>query len=141
MTMPIIKTTLPNHSLLNSSDKKYDYLDSFQGTVVDKENKLTSIDICRAFFSSASKWIDKLFGLRNRVVGLFGLKTSGNITDRQEILDNFKCEKGDQIRLFKVFNRTENEVVIGEDDRHLNFKVSLFLDKPQDDKITKRFII
>ena len=138
--MTIIETTLPDNSLLNSNDKKYDYLDSFEGTVVDKENKLKSADLGKAFFSSAPKWVDKLFGLRNRIAGIVGLKTSSAF-DIQQNLDNFKCEQGDQVGFFKVFHKSDNEIILGEDDKHFNFRVSLFLDNPKDDKIEKRLTI
>lgn len=85
-------------------------------------------DVGRAFFSSGPKWIEGLFILRNKIVGAFGLKTSGSPADRQEQLANFKCEEGEQLGLFKVRNRTKNEVVLGEDDKHLNFRVSLFVE-------------
>lgn len=45
----------------------------------------------------------KILELRNKLVGFFGLKTSGKITDRQKMLANFKCEKNEQMGLFKVF--------------------------------------
>ena len=139
--MTIIKTTFPNQSLLNRLDKRYDYVDSFEGTVVDKDNKLKSVDVAKAFFSSSPKWVDKLFKFRNKLVSLLGLKSSGNNIGRQKVLDNFKCELGDQIGLFKVFDKTDDEVVLGEDDKHLNFRVSLFLDKPKDDGLKKSLII
>jgi len=31
--MPIVKTTLPPNSLLNTNQKKYDYVDSFPGVL------------------------------------------------------------------------------------------------------------
>jgi len=127
--MKIFKTTLPTKSILNSNDKKYDYVDSFQGVLTDNENRFTSVDIGKAFFSSGPKWVGKLFSLRNKIVSIFGLKTSGNIDDRKNQIDNFKCEEGEQLGLFKVFKRTENEVILGEDDKHLNFRVSLFVEQ------------
>ncbi len=139
--MKIIKTKLPNNSNLNSNHKKYDYVDSFQGKLLDVENKFKPIDIGKAFFSSGPKWVGKLFNLRNKIVSVFGLKTSGNVVDRQQQLDNFKCEPGEQLGLFKVFNKTDNEVIIGEDDKHLNFRVSLFLDKSKNDKSKKDLTI
>ena len=138
--MIIIKTTLPDKSMLNCNSKIYDYVDSFQGIVVDREDKLKSVDLGRAFFSSAPKWVDKLFGLRNKIVGMFGLKTSGSL-DRQQILDNLKCEQGDQVGLFRVFDKSDNEIILGEDDKHLNFRVSLFLDELKDDKLKKQITI
>ena len=125
--MKIIKTSLPSNSLLNISENKYDYIDSFRGAINDVENKFTSSDIGQAFFSSGPQWVDKLFSLRNKIVSVFGLKTSGEITNREKQLQNFKCEPGEQLGLFKVFAKNENEVILGEDDKHLNFRVSLFL--------------
>tara|TARA_B100001939_G_C16644548_1_gene489052 strand:- start:90 stop:635 length:546 start_codon:yes stop_codon:yes gene_type:complete len=125
--MKILKISLPNNSILNTSNKEYDYVDSFQGVLNDNENKFTSTDISKAFFSSGPKWVGRLFILRNKIVSIFGLKTSGNISDREKQLENFKCEPGEQLGLFKVFTTTENEVILGEDDKHLNFRVSLIL--------------
>jgi hypothetical protein len=139
--MRIVKTTLPNNSILNTSHKKYDYVDSFQGILNDIENNITSVDIGKAFFSSGPKWVGKLFNLRNKIVSVFGLKTSGNIVDRQQQLENFKCEPGEQLGLFKVFNKTGYEVILGEDDKHLNFRVSLFLDNSKTDKTKKDLTI
>ncbi len=125
--MTAIKTALPKNSVLNAGNKKYDYVDSYRDILVDKEDKFHPADVGKAFFSSGPKWVERLFTLRNKIVSVFGLKTSGNVDNRQEQLDNFKCEKGEQLGLFKVFDRTENEVVLGEDDKHLNFRVSLFV--------------
>ena len=126
--MIIVKTTLPNNSILNTSCKKYNYIDSFQGELNDFDNKFNSVDIGKAFFSSGPQWVGKLFTLRNKIVSIFGLKTSGNISNREKQLENFKCEPGEQLGLFKVFAKTENEVILGEADKHLNFRVSLFLE-------------
>lgn len=135
--MTILKTTLPKESLLNTNTEKHDYIDSFQGVLNDPENKFTLVDIGKSFFSSGPKWIESLFALRNRIVSLFGLKTPNNITNRQNQLNNFKCEKGERFGLFEVFNKTENEIILGENDKHLNFRVSLFVEQ-QKNELTKK---
>ena len=139
--MTITKTELPENSLLKTDNVTYDYIDSFQGQFIDKFQKIGTTEIGKSFFSSGPKWIDKLFAFRNKLVGLFGLKTSGKITDRQKMLDNFKCEKGEQIGLFKVFDKTADEIILGEDDKHLNFRVSLLIDKQNENKTDKNLII
>ncbi|WP_375561738.1 DUF2867 domain-containing protein [Bernardetia sp. OM2101] len=122
----IAKTELPQQSILNLDKAKYDYIDSFVGILNDKNNTLTSTQLGKAFFVYSPNWVGKLFSLRNKIVSLFGLKTSGKMTKREQQLNNFRCEVGEQLGLFKIFHKTENEVVMGEDDRHLNFRVSLF---------------
>jgi len=124
----IIKTSLPASSVLNGNYKKYDYIDSYQGTVTDYNNNIDSNDICKAFFYSAPRWIEKLLDVRNSIVAVLGLKTSDKPGDPKTQLENFKCEPGEQLGLFKVYSKNENEVILGEDDKHLNFRVSLFLD-------------
>jgi|SRR5690554_2964534 len=139
--MTISKAELPDKSLLRTDGKIYDYIDSYQGNFIDQNGNIDSTKIGKSFFASGPKWIDKLFAFRNKLVGLFGLKTSGKITDRQKMLDNFKCEKGEHLGLFKVFDKTDDEVVLGEDDKHLNFRVSLFIDKQNENKTDKNLII
>ncbi|TDB62786.1 DUF2867 domain-containing protein [Arundinibacter roseus] len=139
--MTIIKTEIPKNSLLKTNNMTYDYIDSFQGEYIDKFQNIGTTEIGKSFFSSGPKWIDKLFAFRNKLIGLFGLKTSGTITNRQKIIDNFKGEKGEQIGLFKVFDKTSNEIILGEDDKHLNFRVSLFIVKQNESKTNKKLII
>lgn len=125
--MQIIKTSLPENSVLKAPGKRYDYTDSFSALLKDPANAISPEVVGKAFFTSAPKWIDHVLQLRDKVAAVFGLKTSGNSINRQKQLDNFRCEPGQQLGLFKVFDKTLYEVVLGEDDKHLNFRVSLFL--------------
>jgi|SRR5690554_4983252 len=127
--MAILKTEFPKKSILNYNIKKYHYVDSFQGTLTDKEDRFNWIDIGKAFFLSGSKWVGALFALRNKIVFIFGLKTPGSKWEIQSQRDNFRFEQGQRIGLFKVLERTENEVIFGEDDKHLNFRISLLVEQ------------
>ncbi|MEB2777714.1 DUF2867 domain-containing protein [Algoriphagus sp. D3-2-R+10] len=139
--MRIVKVTLPGNSVLNSSRKEYDFVDSFQGELNDYDDKFNSVDIGKAFFASGPKWVRELFALRNKLVSIVGLKTSGDSSNREKQLKNFECEPGEQLGLFKVFAKNENEVILGEDDRHLNFRVSLFLERKTNEKAKKNLTI
>ena len=88
--MTITKTEIPKKSLLKTNNMTYDYIDSFQGQFYDKYQNIGTTEIGKSFFSSGPKWIDKLFAIRNKLVGLFGLKTFGKTTDKQKMLDDFK---------------------------------------------------
>lgn len=139
--MNIKRSKLPDTSILNSNDKTYNYVDSFEGMLSDHEKIFKPADIGKAFFSSGPKWVEKLFDLRNKIVSAFGLKHSENLAGRQHLLDSFKCEPGEQLGLFRVYNKTDNEVIIGEDDKHLNFRVSLFLEDAKSDKPNRRLTV
>ena len=139
--MTIIKSTVPYNSILNLTNKKYDYIDSFQGSIIDNGNKLHSTDIGKAFFLSAPKWVGKLMGFRNKTVAIFGLKTSGSAVDRQKTLLNLKYEKGEQVGIFKIYDKTDNEIILGEDDKHLNFRVSLYLEESKNEQAERKLTI
>lgn len=125
--MKIFQSELPKDSVLQIKGTTYDYQDAFQCAVNDKNDKLEPADVCNAFFSSAPKWVKRLFTLRNKIVGVLGLKTDGENNDNESVIRTLKCEPGDRIGLFKVFEKNQNEVIIGEDDKHLDFRVSLYL--------------
>jgi len=131
--MSITKTILPEKSILKSEETMYDYIDSYHGDFNDKNGKITSTEIGKLFFTSSPEWVDKLFEIRNRIVGLFGLKTSGSIDNRNQILDNFSGELGESVGLFKIFYKSVDEIVLGEDDKHLDFRVSLFIQRNQNE--------
>lgn len=133
------KDSLPPTSVLVS--QQYDYMDSFEGKLTDERLDIDGAKVGKAFFSSGPDWIGKLFSFRNTLVKHLGLKTPKNTMNRQEQLERFKCEVGERLGLFKVYHRDESEVVIGEDDKHLNFRVSLYLKTSEDNAHEKTLTI
>lgn len=119
-----MKSNLPESSLLKNLP--HDYLDSYSAILSTTD--LTIEQVGKSFFTSDPEWVGWLFALRNSVVSLLGLKTSG-AGEQDALLQGFKCEVGERVGLFKVFAKNENEIILGEDDKHLDFRVSLFLDK------------
>lgn len=121
------QNTLPNLSLLKNSKKPFDYIDSFNAELPLTKPFITIDEVAKAFFTGSPAWVSSLFALRNKLVGALGLKTSGN-QNRAEVLSNFSCEVGDKLGLFRVFEKSDYEIIMGEDDSHLNFRVSLLLE-------------
>lgn len=62
-------------------------------------------------------WIKALVAVRDAVVTPFGVKTSGEV--RASRADD------DRVDFFPVQWEGDDEIVLGEDDRHLNFRLSL----------------
>ena len=59
--------------------------------------------------------------LRDTAVSGFGLKTSKQVRERL-------CrDSADHIDFFPVLSRSPSEIVLGEDDRHLDFRLSLLM--------------
>ncbi|WP_454045492.1 DUF2867 domain-containing protein [Chryseobacterium sp. Marseille-Q8038] len=127
--MKINKTEFPEKSILSPGKKDFDYMDSFEGELINKELDITTVG--KAFFTSSPKWGKKMFTFRNKLVGLFGLKT-GAETENNQAEKDFTCEVGERLGLFQVLDKTHNEIVLGEDDRHLDFRISLLFDTCKD---------
>jgi hypothetical protein len=123
----IQKTNLPLNSILKADDA-FKFIDGYTSNFIDSNNTIDIQKVGQLFFSAGPKWIDTLFALRNNLVKWFGLKTTGNLTNRQQF-ENFTGEPGERIGLFKVFHKTDHEIILGEDDKHLDFRVSLYLDE------------
>jgi len=117
----INKTNLPINSLLK--DIPRDYIDAYSGTFT-KEVHIE--DVVKLFFTSTNRWVDRLFNVRNKMVKMFKLKVS-TIENKQPHELNITI--GNSIGLFKILDKNENEVIIGEDDKHLNFRVSIYREK------------
>jgi len=134
--MNIIRTKIPKNSLLYPNLNSYNYIDSYEGIVNDKNNVVNIMDVGKAFFKPNSKWVDGLLILRNTIVSIFGLKTTKSINNTNQP-DNLKFEPGEQAGLFRVFDRTNDEIILGEDDKHLDFRLSLLLAEYKNDPTKK----
>lgn len=122
--MNMHKTNIPGTSMLIHLPR--DYADSYSAVLA----KAVTIDqVGKSFFASGPAWVDALFILRNKMVGLVGLKTA-DVGDKETVLKNFSCEVGESLGLFQVLAKNEREIVFGQADKHLDFRLSLFLDKP-----------
>ncbi|MBE4948504.1 DUF2867 domain-containing protein [Chryseobacterium culicis] len=131
--MKIKKTEFPETSALYKGKKDFDYMDSFEGKLTERRSNPDITEVGKAFFTSGPVWGKKMFAFRNKMVGLFGLKT-GAKTGKKLAGNDAQYEVGERIGLFKVFDKTYNEIILGEDDRHLDFRVSLLFDKNKDEE-------
>ncbi|MEW5855276.1 MAG: DUF2867 domain-containing protein [Myxococcota bacterium] len=100
-----------------------DHADAFRVVVAES----TPLDaLVRAVFSSAPAWVERMLRLRNALVKPLGLKTDpGAAADAQ----SGPVVPGGHVGFFRVYARSENEVLLGEDDRHLDFRVSVRLQR------------
>ena len=116
---------LPPDSALANPERPYDYADSYAAPVAD--SSLTAADAAAAFFGRAPRWISFLMSVRNRIVSVFGLKTGKDNPTAPTAAD---LTVGQTVGLFRVYQASPSEVILGEDDRHLNFRVSVLVRPP-----------
>jgi hypothetical protein len=105
---------LPANSLARRALPTVDYCDVFSAEV---DGTATVEGVARQLFSGRPP---RLMRLRDALVRPFGLKTSPR-GPRAPL----RLMPGERVGLFTVFECTEDELLLGEDDRHLDFRICL----------------
>jgi Protein of unknown function (DUF2867) len=77
--------------------------------------------LARYVFENQPAWVNTLMGVRDTLVAGFGLKTAKQLAAPS--VD--KSEK--RVGIFKIYASNAQEVFLGEDDSHLNFRISVQL--------------
>jgi hypothetical protein len=81
-----------------------------------------NIDVlARAMLGRSPRWVSTLLSVRNAVMAMFGVKSTEYI--RAEAGSNGT----ETIGFFPIRSRSERELIVGEDDRHLDFRASVLL--------------
>ncbi len=102
----MVKPHMPHPALPDA-----DWADCYELQV--PKSDLTAIVAARAMLGRFPPWVRLLMSLRNSVTSLFGLKSTGS---------NLEANKG-TIGFFPIVSQSDDQVVLGFDDRHLNFRV------------------
>jgi hypothetical protein len=75
--------------------------------------------LARFIFAHQAPWVGSLMAVRDAVVGRFGLKTARQLTSLGA------QSKTGRLGIFKIYGTSPTEVVVGEDDKHLDFRLSV----------------
>lgn len=116
----------PENSLIYKDFGKIDYCDSYQ---ISKSTDETIDNITTEVFRIPN-WVDLLIRIRDSLVRLFGLKTGNEKNFTKSISYSIGAKPGGY---FAVIDRSENEIVMGENDKHLNFRVAVMKKKSEQD--------
>ena len=103
----VLRCPLPAHAHLRARLAPGDFLDGYAVPCSLSAQKAAEIGL------SMPRWADALLHLRNALVRPFGLKTETS---------NDPASPG---AIFPVEQSTEDEVILGTDDRHLDFRICL----------------
>jgi hypothetical protein len=103
------------NSIASNGFGKVDYIDSYRIIKSTDEN----IEKISDQIFKLPPWIILLMKMRNKIVQPFGWKTG------KEMMS----DKKPGYTFFTKIAQTENELIMGENDRHLNFRVSVLIDR------------
>lgn len=110
--MKVIEEAFTSSEKALNSLTKIDFSDTFSTT-----NHVNSItEIASLLFGQSPKWIRTLFGIRNFLVRIIGLKNE----KPHDYCPGLTV--GHYIGFFKIFAIEDTEIILGADDSHLNFR-------------------
>jgi len=116
---PIFSVNLPPESCISTLYKSTNLSDAYMIRLDD--NVINEPEaLARFMFSQQASWVSALMMLREIFVGLFRLKTS-----YRKLLNQTNLEHSTRIHYFKIYSSNEREVILGENDTHLDFRLSL----------------
>ncbi len=75
--------------------------------------------LARFIFSHQAPWIGKLMAVRDTVACRFGLKTAKQLTALGAQSNT------NRLGIFKIYGTSPTEVILGENDKHLDFRLSV----------------
>ncbi len=119
------QSILPTSSILLKSWNRFDYLDCFSLQI----NKPESVDSALTrFFGKANGGVVYVSDENNHVRKY----RPGKIT---EDLSGLYYSVGSKAVFFNVIDRTENEIVLGEEHKHLDFRTSILVEQKGNETI------
>ncbi len=118
----VVKTTVPHDSLLQTTLADADFYDAYEAPLNDRA--LSPTEIFLRASRATPQWVGVAMTLRNQIVRRLGLKDVGTMREYGgKSADTYRV--GDRLGIFHIFGKTENELLLGIDDRHLDVRVSL----------------
>lgn len=122
--MKTYSISLPTESIIASALPRIDYMDAFALRVpAATAPPLEKLPVL--FFYAMPTWFGWLMGLREMIAGWIGLKTAKGINVAEQ-LQNFTGKPGESVALFQVMAADKVEIMTGENDSHLDFRLSFF---------------
>ncbi len=121
---PVKSVKLNAHYLINQNIDQVSFWDNYQLNSTQLKQAPAPKDMMIAFFKAFPKSFIFLLRTRERIAKWLRLKTADESDSKIETLHQFKGEIGDRIALFEVLAKNEQELMTGQNDSHLDFKLS-----------------
>src|SRR5476651_2089461 len=110
---------MPSNSVLAPLYADADLLDAFAIQLPAEASDDLEV-LARAAFERPAGWIRALTGIRDVVMATVGVKSS-------RAIGLAAAARGPVIGYFPLLSKSATELVVGEDDRHLDFRVTIQL--------------
>lgn len=75
--------------------------------------------LARFIFAQQPRWVGRLMSVRDLLVAGFGLKTAAQLQNPAV------AGQHPRVGIFRIYEKRPHEIVLGEDDKHLDFRLSV----------------
>ncbi|MCW8334141.1 DUF2867 domain-containing protein [Vibrio sp. SCSIO 43135] len=120
----------PPQSVLATYTHDAYFFDSFSRDV--RYSNESALDVYFMLVQQTPSWVNRLMALRNHIVGYFGLKNLGKMADIDFNKPHQDYRVGDRLGIFTIYSISEKEIVLEDRDKHLDVKVSFYLEPDGD---------
>jgi hypothetical protein len=110
--------SLPAESAIATAYASINLADAFS-IELPKEASTDPEVLARFIFAHQAPWISSLIAVRDALVGGLGLKTARHLTSLNAV------NGAGRLGIFKIYGTSPAEIVLGEDDKHLDFRLSV----------------
>ena len=112
----IERVDLPSASRLAAVYGQADFADAFSVDLPQNDTH-DAASLAEHIFAQQPRWIATLLSARDTLVRPFGLKRAVDLLSAD----------GDRLNIFRVYERHDDEIILGEDDAHLDFRLSVLI--------------
>jgi len=110
--------------------ERIDYIDRYEVELCPQKPLFQGSEIAAYFFKSSTNIGRKLLYLRNKIVAVLGIDKGDNLQhSTPKTID--KIEEGQTYGLFEILKTDPNTVVMGKNDKHLDFRIYITLEPKQ----------
>ncbi|MEM7023221.1 MAG: DUF2867 domain-containing protein [Pseudomonadota bacterium] len=125
------RAALARNSQLHGLCRRGDFLDCYSVRV--EGGDATIEQIAQRIFIGLPRWINLLLAIRDSGVMPFGLKATADLPKDNRFRDTISV--GESISFLPVRSMAPDEIILGEDDRHLDFKIAVRRDRGTPDRV------
>jgi len=118
----VIEVPVPVACNLLHALKAVHFCDAYQAPVSHPE--LGAQDVYRAVFACVPAWASVLFKMRGIVASVLGLRHGA--AAGLEVAPDASFQVGRRVGMFSIRSMEPDELIVGDNDRHLDFRLSIF---------------
>ena len=121
--MITVTDPIPGSEIYPSS-RNASFCDAYRISVPPNHDPM--LKLAMQVMGSTPAWVEFLMSCRNKIVSLLGLKNLGAMSNlnRTKPLEAYAI--GDRIGIFTLAYLAQDEVIMGDNDKHLNVQVSIY---------------